>query len=237
MEVVAAWRIAVLGAALSAAVGCGRSGPVASPAGSGDDDDDGSVPSVVTPSPTPRAAVPGDLVVNEVYFHIAVCVTAACDANRNGDVNAVLDEFVELVNIADVPVLLEGIELWDSDQISMRFEFGAGVLLDSAKAAVVFGSLQGTSAGSPAFGGSLVFESTTGNLSLNNSGDTLTVKDGSVVFGSVTWDGSTTPNSSWVLAPEITGGANYVTHTAELDEGGVVERNSSPGWRTDFTPF
>lgn len=217
-----------------AGAACGRSGPPARGGTAPGNDDDTTTPATATP--TPRPAIPGDLVINEVYFNISGCSTADCDANRSGAVNSVKEEFVEIVNVAGVPVFLDGVEIWDSDQSPERFEFGPDTALAPLCAAVVFAGLEGTSAGSPAFGGSLVFESPE-DLDLNNSGDTVTLKDGIRVFTSVTWDGSTTSNFSWVLQPEITGGANYVMHSAHLDEGGTVQRNSSPGWRADFTPF
>ena len=90
------------------------------------------------------------------------------DANGDGTVSATQDEFVELVNTATDPVSLTGWTL--SDAVSLRHTFAAGSSIPSLGFFVVFGG------GSPqGFANAAVASS--GILSLNNTGDTLTLRD------------------------------------------------------------
>jgi len=103
------------------------------------------------------------------------------DANRDGVRSASDDEFVEFVNSGFEPVSLSGWTFWDS--IALRHTFSASALLPTDRFFLLFGG--GTPSGFEAFE-----VSSTGSLSLNNSGDSLflynadgTLMD-SVVYGS-----------------------------------------------------
>ncbi|HKA21146.1 MAG TPA: IPT/TIG domain-containing protein [Blastocatellia bacterium] len=101
--------------------------------------------------------------------------TLAGDANNDGTRSSSADEFIELLNRSSEPFDISGYKLLDSDAI--RHVFAAGTIVPPFEAAVVFGG------GSPSgpFGNAtenhLVFKASTGGLSLNNGGDTITLQD------------------------------------------------------------
>ena len=92
----------------------------------------------------------------------------AGDANGDGVTSSTSDEFIELWNSSDALVDLSGWSL--NDALSARHVFASSTLLDAKKFLVVFGG--GTSPldifWQPA---------STGTLSLNNTGDTVTLYD------------------------------------------------------------
>jgi hypothetical protein len=64
----------------------------------------------------------------------------AGDANRDGIRDGSEDEFVELVNLGDHPVLMEGWSLSDDDvSMGSRFRFPTGVMLKPGERLVLFG--------------------------------------------------------------------------------------------------
>ncbi len=91
------------------------------------------------------------------------------DANGDGSVDSLEDEFVEIVNITGSPVDLSGWILSDSNGV--RHSFPPDSLVIDQCAVLIFGG--GQPAGS--FGGSLVQLASSGGLSLNNDGDTITL--------------------------------------------------------------
>jgi len=90
------------------------------------------------------------------------------DANRDGIAHATQDEFVELVNTGLEPVSLAGWTL--ADAVKVRHVFAADAILPGCSFFVVFGG------GTPE-GFLYVATASTGSLALNNSGDTVTLKD------------------------------------------------------------
>lgn len=90
-------------------------------------------------------------------------------ANEPGsDVNG---EFVEIVNIGGTAIDISG---WTvSDASSVRHTFAGGTMLQAGKAIVVFGGASGIPGGL-----SNAVACSTGTLSLGNSGDTVTLKNG-----------------------------------------------------------
>ena len=91
------------------------------------------------------------------------------DANRDGVRSASEDEFVELVNTGFEPASFSGWTLWDS--ASRRHTFSSLAVIPTDGFFVVFGG------GDPL--GFEAFEiSSTGSLNLNNSGDTVFLKNG-----------------------------------------------------------
>jgi endonuclease/exonuclease/phosphatase family metal-dependent hydrolase len=91
-------------------------------------------------------------------------------ANEPGSDTA--GEFIELVNVGGTAANIGG---WTvSDGTSLRHTFAAGTTLNPGKAIVVFG-------GAAAIPGGLTnaVAASTGNLSLNNGGDTVTVRNNS----------------------------------------------------------
>ena len=90
------------------------------------------------------------------------------DANRDGIANSIQDEFVELVNTGFDPVSLAGWTL--ADAIKVRHVFAADAVLPGCSFFVVFGG------GTPK-DFLYVATASTKTLSLNNTGDTVTLKD------------------------------------------------------------
>ncbi len=129
----------------------------------------------VDPGPSPAA---GLLVLNEVLIDGAI----DADANDDGDVSAVDDAFVELVNVGDEEIDLGGFVLVETDlQGIPRHTFPAGFTLEAGRALVVFGGgnpsddLEATgalfvtvNAADPAF---------SNGLNLDAAGDTLRLLD------------------------------------------------------------
>ena len=105
------------------------------------------------------------LMINEVLFN-----PGGLDANGDGVVSASGDEFVELVNTDTLPILLNGWSL--KDALSTRHAFGPTAIVPGLGFLVVFGG------GTPT-GIDNAFIASTGTLSLNNSGDTVSLLDSS----------------------------------------------------------
>jgi hypothetical protein len=176
------------------------------------------------------------LVLNEVLFDPAPGLDgdANCDGVREGSE----DEFVEIVNDSATTIDLTGATL--SDAVSVRHTFAEGSILGPKGVMVVFGG------GSPTFDGSgqgawcgaipqsvYVVTASTGQLGLNNDGDTITLAlaDTSEVF-TVTIDGALTGNNQSVArAPELTG--DWAEHSTVNDAIGP----QSPTTRTDGSSF
>ncbi|HEX8493428.1 MAG TPA: Ig-like domain-containing protein [Pyrinomonadaceae bacterium] len=180
------------------------------------------------------------LVINEILADVPLDNAATADviegdANRDGVRNDDDDEFVELVNNSNAPVDISGVVITDAtNAATSRFTFPANTILAAGRAVVVFGG--GTPpANDPAFGGALIF--TTTSLSLNNTADTVTVKlsvSGSdVVIATYTYAAEANADQSITRSPDITGNP-LVQHTTAANADGRVY---SPGTRVDGTPF
>ncbi len=120
---------------------------------------------------------PGDILIAEVLADPAV----GADPNGDGTASVTADEFVELVNVSAVAIDIGGLTL--SDLIGVRHTFPAGTWLPSYGIVVVFGA--GTPTGT--FGGAIVQTASTGTLALNNTSETLTLRDGGTVIDTVSW--------------------------------------------------
>ncbi|MEC8422571.1 MAG: lamin tail domain-containing protein, partial [Myxococcota bacterium] len=128
-------------------------------------------------------------------------------------------EYVEIVNLGPDAAPLEGITL--SDGNGLRHRFGPEMLA-AGRALVLFD--QGDHAGIPG-----ASSATTGFLSLNNTGDTLTMssRDGELM-DFVAWDDAG-PGESWTRAEDGNPGAPLVLHGDVSPDG----RLASPGTRLD----
>ncbi len=169
----------------------------------------------------------GDFVINEILADPASGL--AGDANGDGIRDAYDDEFIEAVNVTAVVLDLSGLTLSDSD--SVRHTFPAGTIAQPGCAVVVFGG------GSPngIFGGAIVQTASTGSLSLNNSGDSVTMLNGASEIDSFTYGGpgcEGDQNQSVTLDPDLTGTCNLHTQAS-----GSGESLFSPGTRIDGSPF
>ncbi|MEQ9072578.1 MAG: MopE-related protein [Sandaracinaceae bacterium] len=114
----------------------------------------------------------GSVVIAEVLADPA----SGADPNGDGTASTTNDEFVELVNLTAVPIDIGGLTL--SDATGVRHTFPAGTWVPSLGVVVVFAG--GTPTGT--FGGAAVQVASSGALGLNNTGDTLTLRDGATVI-------------------------------------------------------
>ena len=112
---------------------------------------------------TNEVVVP-DVVINEIS---ADPDSSAGDANGDGTAHFSEDEFVEIVNVSGADLDISGWTI--SDAVGVRHMFPAGSVITNGCSVVVFGG--GTPTGS--FGNSLVQTSSSGQLGLNNGGDSL----------------------------------------------------------------
>jgi len=158
------------------------------------------------------SARPAKVIVNEIL------------ANEPG--SNVAAEFVELVNTGGTPADLGGWTL--SDSVSVRHTFAAGTLLAPGKALVVFGGATAIPAGVAGVAAS------TGSLGLNNTTDTVTLRDaaGTQIDGfAFPATLSAVDGVSMNRGTDADPTAGFVLHTA-LSSG-----SASPGNRTNGTSF
>ena len=148
------------------------------------------------------------------------------DANGDGIISTIQDEFVELVNKTGEDVDISSWTLADS--VSVRHTFPTGTIIPKNEAIVVFGG--GTPMGS--FGDATVQTASTGSLGLNNTGDTVTLSDSAADVTSVTYGSEGGNNQSLTRNPDLTG--NLTTHSAAASSGGAL---FSPGTKIDGTSF
>jgi uncharacterized repeat protein (TIGR01451 family) len=200
-------------------------------------------------SGTAMLTVQVPLVINEILADVPPDIAGTTnviegDANRDGVRDSADDEFVELLNNSNASVDLSGVVITDAtNAATSRFTFPNGTILAAGRAVVVFGG--GTPpTNDPAFGGALVLASAS-SLSLNDGGDTVTVKlhvGGSdvqiaqVIYGGV-GNAVAPSDQSLTRSPDAavgTSGGSFVAHNTATN---AVGRVFSPGTRTDGTPF
>ncbi len=172
-----------------------------------------------TPADTSDAAftittgTPGQVILNEIM------------ANEPGSNTGA--EFIELVNVGGSSVDLSGWTLWDAT--SSRHTFASGTSLAPGKAIVVYAS-----ASSIPSGLTNAVAASTGSLSLNNTGDTVTLKNASAAtVTSYTYSSSLagTDGVSMNRSPDASASGTFVLHTA------ISTLSSSPGVRANGTAF
>ncbi|HKY05233.1 MAG TPA: IPT/TIG domain-containing protein [Blastocatellia bacterium] len=153
----------------------------------------------------------------------------AGDANGDGARSTSQDEFIEIVNRSTAPVDIGGFTISDRDQV--RFTFPAATRLPAGEAAIVFGG--GRPQGE--FGNCRVNGTVfTASLSLNNGGDTITLRDAfghsmdQVVYPSSQGNASQSINRS----PDVTG-ARFVPHSTIVESRALF----SPGTKADGAAF
>jgi hypothetical protein len=137
------------------------------------------------------------VVLNEILADPAA--DAAGDANGDGTRDGADDEFVELLNRSGEPVDLSGWTL--ADGTAVRHEFPSGFVLGAGEYHVVFGG--GSPTGIPS-----TFEvASTGGLSLNNSGEEVSLVGADSLARDVhTWGSEGNTDQSLIRVPDGTGG-------------------------------
>ncbi len=179
------------------------------------------------PSPGAQGTCPiiviPDLLYNEIHADPAADISG--DANGDGIRDATDDEFLEIYNKTGTEIDISGWTL--SDAVGPQHVFPAGTVVPDQCAIVVFGG--GTPTGE--FGNAVVQTASTGTLRLNNTGDDLTLTDGSgMVIDMASYGAEGGDNQSLTRSPDITG--PFEKHAAV--SGGAL---FSPGTRLDGTPF
>ena len=171
-------------------------------------------------------AGPADWVINEILADPAGDISG--DANGDGTRDFGQDEFVEIYNNSGADVDVSGWTL--SDGYGVRHIFPAGTVVPASCDIVVFGG------GAPtgAFGGSVVQTASSGALGLNNTGDSLTLFNGSGNAAVYAYGGEGGDNQSLTRVPDITGADPLVKHTTAAGSGGKL---FSPGTMVDGTKF
>jgi endonuclease/exonuclease/phosphatase family metal-dependent hydrolase len=156
---------------------------------------------------------PAQVIINEIR------------ANEPGSNTA--GEFVELVNVGGTAANIGGWTI--SDGAAVRHTFAAGTTLNPGKAIVVFGGASAIPAGL-----SNAAPASTGALSLNNDGDTVTVRDAAgAVKNSFAYTStlSGTDGVSMNRNPDGTAAGAFALHTS------ISSAQSSPGVRASGAPW
>ncbi len=165
-----------------------------------------------------------DILLNEVLADPDLILG---DANEDGQVHSDDDEFIELVNVGDGDLDLSGWSI--SDSLKIRYVFPAGTILKGGCGLVVFGG------GDPQsdFGGSLIFSA--GSLSLNNTGDAISLIDesgeGRLYYQYGPEGGENQSLTRW---PDISGNLPLILHSETEGSNGDI---FSPGTRLDGSLF
>jgi len=165
------------------------------------------------------------LIINEI---LADPSSFNGDANGDGTINTAQDEFIELVNVTGAALDISGWTLSDATQA--RHTFPAGTIITDQCGIVVFAG--GTPTGS--FGNIVVQVASTGQLGLNNNGDTVTLKNGAIVIATYNYGSEGGNDQSLTRNPDITGPTPLVQHTTATGSAG---RLHSPGTKVDGTTF
>ena len=170
-----------------------------------------------------------NLLLNEILYDPS---NSGLDGDANGDGEYVHndDEFVELVNVSNSNLDISGYEFYDNANLMSGMPnhiVPPGTVLSPMKAYVVFGG------GNPTgdFGGAIVHTASASVLNLNNSSDTLTIKNdiGETLIVFDVEALSNNPNESYTRLPDICG--DFVQHNST--SLGLF----SPGTKSNGDPF
>ncbi len=178
-----------------------------------------------------------DIVINE--FLADPPDGASGDANHDGLRSPSDDEFVELVNNTSnrVDLDLSGYQILtragSGTNDTVRHTFAPGTILPACTAIVVFGGGNPT-ANNSAFGDAQVLKSSSGSLSLINSGGVITLRDpAGTIVNFLSYGGSTglnaDANQSLTRSPDVNG--NFTLH------GSAGSQLFSPGTKLNGAKF
>ncbi|PTL84385.1 lamin tail domain-containing protein [Vitiosangium sp. GDMCC 1.1324] len=145
-------------------------------------------------------------------------------ANEPG--SATDGEFVELVNVGGAAIDISGWTL--SDATSVRHTFPSGTVLGAGQSIVVFGGAAGIPTGTPN-----AVVASTNTLSLNNTGDTVTLKNGATTIDSFTYTSALAAQDgvSMNRSPDMSTTGGFVLHNT------LSSLSASPGRRVNGTSF
>ncbi|MBN1770965.1 MAG: lamin tail domain-containing protein [Deltaproteobacteria bacterium] len=184
----------------------------------------------------PLSPLFGRIVFNEVLID----GLAEGDPNGDGDVDAVEDQFVELVNVDAAPVVLDGCTLVELDLAALPRHTFAEFTLAAGNAVVVFGGGDAPEATATAsfFSANAADPGIPFGLHLSAPADDLMLLDASGLLAARFCYGGTdgcplaaAADESLTRSPERTG--DFVPHTTVGADGAAF----SPGTRADGTPF
>lgn len=141
------------------------------------------------------------ILINEL---LADPPAAIGDANHDGIVSTTQDEFIELINTSAIAVSLANWKL--SDVVQVRHTFSSTATIPGYGFYVVFGG------GSP-LGFAQAVVASSGGLSLNNTTETVTLKDAaSLLIDTVTYGAEGGADVSLTRSPD--GAGPFVKHTS-----------------------
>ncbi len=172
-----------------------------------------SAVSTTASATTLASSTPAKVILNEIL------------ANENGSDTST--EFVEVVNVGGTAIDISGWTI--SDATGVRHTFVPGTKLGAGKALVVFGGVGGMPSGS-----GNAAPASTGTLGLNNTGDTVSLKDSRKrVVDAYTYASglAAVDGVSMNRSPDLTAGAGFVLHTS------VSLLSASPGTRANGGAF
>jgi predicted extracellular nuclease len=169
--------------------------------------------------------LPPTIIINEIH---ADPDATNGDANGDGVVDGLQDEFVEIVNNSGAAVDMSGWTL--SGGGGVVHTFPAGTIVPDNCSIVVFGG--GTPSGD--FGYAVVQTASTGGMLLDDGGDTVTLNDGTADVVSYTYGAEGGNDQSLTRDPDVTGADPLVLHSTAAGSGGAL---FSPGTQIDDTPF
>lgn len=188
-----------------------------------------------------RVENPGPVLSNPLAFTVISAIGineyladppdgAAGDANGDGTRDSSQDEFVEIINRTSVAFDVGGFSVSDADAI--RFIFPPGIVIPAGETAIIFGGGTPTGEFGNALANGLIFKSV---LSLNNSGDTISLKDSAnnaietISFGAAEGGANQSINRN----PDLSG-ISFAPHSIIAGSEG---RLYSPGARVNGSPF
>mgnify|MGYP003646425591 FL=1 len=164
-----------------------------------------------------------NIIINEILADpAATAPKPSIDSNGDSNFNSSEDEFIELVNLDSTSHLLTGYTI--SDGAGVKHTFGA-ISIPAGGSVVVFGG--GTPTGIPGI------TDTANGLSLNNTGDTITLKNSEgAVITTYTYGNEGNDDQSIGRSNDLTGG--FVKHS-EISSNPVA---ASPGrYNSSGQPF
>lgn len=197
-------------------------------------------------TPSGNAPGNGDLIFNEVFADPAT--GTAGDANKDGTRETYDDEFVEIVNVSNKTLQLQGVTIVDNGSSKVHYTFGA-LMLPAGKAVVVFGGGMtadtnvNTGNPHPNFGNAYVYTvvqgtATSGSgLGLSNTSDHILLKNAQqATIAEFKYPDTNNPacvgnqDQSMTLDPDLTG-------TCKKHKDVNANSAFSPGTKSDGTSF